>query len=339
MLEHHSVIIVGAGPGGLAVAAALADRKVPDVFVIDRGEIGQVWLEYPSETHLLSASFEGHDDNMIADLPTSLVFPHVPHPSHELYQKYLEFVAKEKKLTVQKNQKVIKVLFDKDEKHFIVECQNDNFYTCDYLVWAAGMYSTPNESFDCEGCYIHYAKMPYLESVSAPEVTVVGSANGASGVVMQLARPGRIVTLISSHKYEVPEPIDCLWKEQMQFVKDLEKQGLVKIVEEFRVSRIYKENQKYVLEDEKGQKVFSTTRPIVCTGFSPNIEPVKLLVDQNIEKHECMLVMDQKHQSVKQPNLYFAGTIGKLSHDQGFILQFREFGREIADDISQKVSK
>jgi thioredoxin reductase len=166
---------------------------------------------------------------------------------------------------------------------------------------------------------------------------VVGSANGANGVIMQLAQPGRTITLVTSHEYVVPQPVDCLWKEQMQFVKDLENQGMVKFVENFRVKRIYSEGEIFILENEEGKKIESKKRPIICTGFLPNIEPIKELVGEYCEGHETFLALDEHHQSKEKPKLYVAGAISKSTSDEGFIAKFREFGKVIADNIDQQL--
>lgn len=338
MLQHHQVIIVGAGPGGISVAAALRAAGLEDLVILEKGSIGQAWLDYPTETHLLSESAADHDDNMIAGVSTSEVFPHMPHPSHVIYQKYLEHVIQQKKIKVLQNVQIQKVTYNPQDKQFILVTPDENYFTANYLVWAAGMYSSPNETLDSAECYIHYARMPYLNDIQAKEITVVGSANGASGVILQLARPGRVVTLVSAHEYVVPEPIDCLWKEQMRFVKELEMQGLVKIVDNFRVARIFKQDDQYILESELGHQLVTSLRPIVCTGFLPNIEPIKSLIDQREEGHDLIVDMDEHHQAKKTAHLYLAGVAGKTCGDEGMIIEFREFGEVIAKDIQRKLN-
>lgn len=335
---HYPVIIVGAGPGGLAVAAALLDQglSAKELLVLDKGEIGQSWLDYPTDTRLLSESAPHQDDNQIAGVATSEVFPHIPHPNHLMYQKYLAHVAAVKQIPTRLNSQVAKVIYDGTAAEFWVVLRDGTHLTAQFLVWAAGMYATPRDQLMMEGCYIHYAKMPYMEDIEGKEITVVGSANGASGVVMLLARPGRKVTLICSHAYEVPQPIDCLWKENMAFVQQLQKQGLVDIVEHFRVQQIYKEDHHYVLVSQDGQRRTAADKPIICTGFLPNIGPVAHLVDQVCDDHEHRLELDQNHQSTKQPGLYFAGVVGRRPEDSGFIVSFREYGAPIATHIRQQ---
>jgi putative flavoprotein involved in K+ transport len=335
----YTVIIVGAGPGGLAVAGALLDEGLPaeQMLVLDRGVVGQAWLDYPEDTHLLSTSVGKDDENMVAGVKTAEVFPNIPHPSHILYQKYLQHVVEKRDIPVRRDTTVEKVVFDQNDKQFYLYLRDDGVLSSKYVVWAAGMFSRPKEELDMEGCYIHYARLPYLDDINATEITVVGSANGASGVVIQLAQPERKIRLIVSREYKVPDPIDCLWKENMQLVKEMEMQGLVEIVEHFRVKRIYKDGDKYFLESEDGRKLDSPDRPIICTGFLPNIDPIKDLVTELCEEHETFLGMDDAHQSERQPGLYIAGVAGRKLHEDGGIASFRQFGPLIAKDIIKKL--
>jgi len=334
----YEVIIVGAGPGGLSVAGALLDHGIDSkkLLVLDRGLAGQAWLDYPADTHLLSASSADKDDNKIAGVDTSEVFPNIPHPSHVMYQKYLDHVVNRRHIPVRPHTTVESVVFNPEQKVFVLNLRDESMLCCNHLVWAAGMYSTPNEDMNMEGCYIHYAKMPYLNNLDAKEVTVVGGANGATGIVMAVAQPGRKVNMLVSQDYEVPQPVDCMWKENMVFVKNLGKQGLVNIIENFRVKRIYKKDDTYFLESEDGKVMESADKPIICTGFHPNIEPVKSMVAEYCEDHETRLTLDEHHQSTLQQGLYFAGVIGRLEHDSGFIVSFRDFGEPIAKSILKK---
>lgn len=58
--DHLSVVIVGAGPAGLGVARVLRDLAIPGVWVFERGQIGQSFRDWPTETRLLTPSFPGN---------------------------------------------------------------------------------------------------------------------------------------------------------------------------------------------------------------------------------------------------------------------------------------
>lgn len=332
--NHHNCIIVGAGPGGLATAFALQLAGISDIVVLDRGQVGQSWLDYPPETRLLSSSKEDTDENQIADIKVWEVQPNIEHPTHTMYQRYLAAVAERKGILVEEGCDIISVRLHAETQNFELTTIDSRVFTSKYLIWASGMYSTPDEQLACTGCFIHYSRIQDWKHITETDVTVVGGANGASEVVIQLAQPGRVVRLVCSSPFEVPEPIDTLWKENRKLIKDLQYQGLVKIVENFRVKKIYHDDIAFILESTDGQILHSATRPIVCIGFLPNIEPVKELVDIKVEGHDKFLDLDESHQSKKTPKLFCAGTIGKLTHDQGFIKGFRDFGEAIASKIS-----
>ncbi len=314
------------------MAAALKDHGIDDVILLERGVVGQAWLEYPAETHLLSETAVSHDDNMIAGISLASVFPNIPHPSHVLYQKYLAAIAEAKQLKIKERHKVRDIIFDPKRALFRV-LTNHGELKCEFLVWAAGMYSTPSQDLEGQECYTHYAKIADFSKITDQAVTVIGSANGASGVVMELAKPGRRITLVSPHPYTIPQPIDCLWKENMVFVQDLEKQGLVEIVEDFRVGSVKKSAEGYQVTSTEGKTMTVPNKPIVCIGFKPNIGPIMELVDEVRVDHETKLAISPAHESLKRPKLFLAGCVGKLEADKGTIMFFRDFGIPIAKKI------
>lgn len=333
MNQEYDVIIVGAGPGGLSVAAALLKQGVSNILVVDRGSIGQSWLDYPPETKLLSETNPTSDENMIADMSVNAVCENIPHPTHLMYQYYLQCVCDSLHIPFSKKVEVTAVSTDEKTNDFLLSTNKGTLKT-KRLVWATGIYSSPNQLPGSEHCYIHYAKIQNWNHIKEKEVTVVGSANGACEVVMQLAQPGRKIHLVCSHTFDVPLPIDCLWKENRLFVKDLMNQGLVDITENFRVTSIVRDNSGYMLSDETGKSIHATTKPILCIGFAPNIAIIKKLISTHEEGHETVIDLDQAHQSTITPGLYLAGALGKKNADEGFIRFFRNFGPVIAKDIA-----
>src|ERR1700730_6947078 len=67
--EHHDVVVIGAGPGGLATAAALSRAGVK-ALVVDRGEhVGTSWRGHYDRLHLHTARWLSH-------------LPRLPIPAH-----------------------------------------------------------------------------------------------------------------------------------------------------------------------------------------------------------------------------------------------------------------
>jgi cation diffusion facilitator CzcD-associated flavoprotein CzcO len=58
--EHHDVVVIGAGPAGLATAAALARGGV-EALVVDRGEqVGTSWRGHYDRLHLHTVRWLSH---------------------------------------------------------------------------------------------------------------------------------------------------------------------------------------------------------------------------------------------------------------------------------------
>ena len=93
------VAIIGAGPAGLGMARVFKDLGIGNVWVLERGQIGQSFLNWPAETRLLTPSFPGNVFG-VTDL-NAISFDSSPgwslrseHPSGPAYARYLEFASK-----------------------------------------------------------------------------------------------------------------------------------------------------------------------------------------------------------------------------------------------------
>jgi putative flavoprotein involved in K+ transport len=334
MPHNTTVCIVGAGPGGLSTAAALIAQGVKDVVVLERGEIGQAWLDYPHETHLLSESTPERDDNMIAGVDTDEVFPHIPHPSHLAYQKYLHHVADSLGVRVHTHTVVTSVKKNPEAQPGFTISTSRGTYTAQVVVWAAGQYDCPDACVPDADAYLHYGELTEeVEATLGDKVTVIGGGNGATGTVMRLARPGRVVTLITAHAYQPPEPIDTLWKEHMELVKQMNLNGLVNIIDETRVERVQKTESGYLLTNSTGWSLTVQDKPIACLGFHPSVGPLSDMVTTKEVDGQEVLDLDEYHQSNQTKGLYLAGCVGQISPGFGLIAQFRNFGAKIASHV------
>lgn len=331
--EFHQVILVGAGPGGIAIASDLKKAGIKDFLMLEKGVVGQSWQDYPPETRLLSESSPTKDENQVGGISVTTVLPNIPHPSHAMYQRYLQTVVEKNQLPVQEHCSVNTVVVDSQTQEFILQTENEKTYRCQFLVWAAGSYSTPNESLSDKHCFIHYSRIQDWKHITDSVVTVIGGANGATEVVLQLASPGRKIRLLTT-RFEIPLPVDCLWKENRVLVREFEKQGLVEIIEDFRVKSIQHDESQFIITSESGATLYSENKPIVCIGFLPSVGPIASLVTTRIEGHDTFIDLNDAHESAKQPRLFLAGTVGRLhSGEDGFIRHFSHYGETIVPKI------
>ena len=94
---RFDVVVVGAGPAGVAVGAALAELEL-DFLVVDREGVGASFRAWPDETRLLTPSFASNsfgqvDLNAVAPRTSPAFSLGREHPDGPAYADYLEGVV------------------------------------------------------------------------------------------------------------------------------------------------------------------------------------------------------------------------------------------------------
>ena len=92
---HTGVLIIGAGPAGLGVAAALKRAGVIDMTGIDAREVGAAFRNWPRQMSLLTPSFHSNsfgltDLNAIDPETSPADFLRTQHPEGRHYADYLQ---------------------------------------------------------------------------------------------------------------------------------------------------------------------------------------------------------------------------------------------------------
>ncbi|MBB2976148.1 cation diffusion facilitator CzcD-associated flavoprotein CzcO [Microbacterium endophyticum] len=91
-------LVVGAGPAGIGTALALAAVENLTFGVLERGQIGQTFLDWPTEQTFLTPSFTGNgfgatDLNAVHPETSPAFSLGVEYPTGAQYAKYLRSVA------------------------------------------------------------------------------------------------------------------------------------------------------------------------------------------------------------------------------------------------------
>jgi len=189
-MTSYDLIIIGAGPSGLACAIE-ARKKGLSLLMLDKGSVVDAIRRFPVEMTFFSTS----ELLEIGGVPfTSAGF----RPSRVECVRYYQMVARYFDLPVKQGVEVVGV--SQREAEFKVLAQ-DGSYIARNIVVATGYFDSPNR-FDVPGSDLpkvhRYYDEPY--AYGGRDVAVVGGRNSAVETALDLFRNGSRVTLIHRGK-------------------------------------------------------------------------------------------------------------------------------------------
>lgn len=185
-----TVVIVGAGPAGLAVGACLRQAGVDFVILEKAHEIAPAWRRHYRRLHL-------HTVKSFSSLP------HVPFPKHypryvprEKVVAYFEAYADGFELRPRFGETVNSI--HRDQDGYLVETETDTL-SARYVVIATGNNAEPVipdlPAIPFEGTRLHSADYTDAASFDGQSVLVVGMGNTGAEIALDLAEGGARPTL------------------------------------------------------------------------------------------------------------------------------------------------
>jgi thioredoxin reductase (NADPH) len=185
------VVIVGAGPCGLAVACALVDAGIPHL-VLDAGCVAQAITQYP----LYGTFFSTAEKLAIGGVPFTIA---EPKPTRRDALAYYRGVVTAKGLQVRQYERVTAVSRTGDGGFEVVSHADEGARTtaARAVVIATGYFGTPNR-LGVAGEDLPHVTHQYREGHPAfqREALVVGGGNSAVEAALDLARHGARVTVV-----------------------------------------------------------------------------------------------------------------------------------------------
>ncbi len=194
------VLVVGAGPTGLACAIELGRRGVRTV-VLDKGCLTNSLYHYPTNLTF----FTTPELLEIGDIPmTSLN----DKPNKIEALKYYRRVAQHYKLDIRQQQEVVRV--DGEDGAFHIATVSGETYTARKVILATGYYDVPNRlnvpGEDLTKVHHYYKDAhPYFDH----DVLVIGAKNSAAIAALELLWTGARVTLV--HRGSAISPSVKYW--------------------------------------------------------------------------------------------------------------------------------
>jgi len=320
--QRFDVVVVGAGPTGLATGIELKNRGVSTV-LIEKGCVVNSIYNYP--THMVF--FTTPELLEIGNLPmTSLN----EKPGRTEALKYYRRVAEHYELNIHQYERVLSI--QGEDGDFEVRTSKGE-YGARKIVLATGYYDLPNllhvPGEDLDKVF-HYYKEPH--PFYDHDVIVVGAKNSAAIAALELYWTGARVTLIHRGKW-ISDRIKYWIKPN---IENRIKNGEILAYFNSRVREIH--SKSVVVETPEGMLTLKNDFVFALTGYRPDLEFMASLgirldpATQRPRTNPDTLESDR-------PGIFLAGVIVAGMHtNEIFIENGRFHGKKIAEAIAASLT-
>ena len=318
------IIIIGAGPIGLATGIQLKRKNIP-FKIIEKGCLVNSLFNYPTNMTFFSTS----DRLEIGDVP---FISHGPKPTRSEALEYYRRVAESFELPVHLYE-AVEALEGKDGD-FTVTTDKD-VYKAEKVVVATGFYGSAN-MMGVPGEELAKVKHYYDEPhpYAWQKVLVVGGGNSAVDAALECYRAGAEVSV--AVKYDTIKPSVKYWvKPDIENrIKNEEITGYFNTeIKEIREKEV-------VLKTPEGEKTIENDFVLAMTGYHPNYPLMEKFQIELTDDEKCMPVYKEDSLETKRKGLYVAGVVcGGLDTSRLFIENSRVHANQIASHIEERLEK
>lgn len=319
------VAVIGAGPCGLAAAAALEKVGIPAI-VFDRGCLVSSIASYP----LYVTFFSTAEKISIAEVPFPLAGEK---PTRRDALAYYRGVVRHLGLHVRQYEPVVHVA--KKDVGFLVHSKprgGDIVHTeARAVVMATGYFGSPN-LLGVPGEDLPHVSHLYREGHEAfqREAVVVGAGNSAAEAALDLWRHGARVTLV--HFGPTFDKNIKPWV--LPDLKNRIAEGEIAVRWNTRITAV--EPGRVHLDDDDGPGILPAEHVYMMTGFTPNSD---LLAEMGVEIDRLSGIPrhDSDSMETNVKGVYLAGVLASgFDANKVFIENGRGHGTLIAASLTQK---
>ena len=313
------VIIIGAGPIGLATGIELKKRNIP-FLIIERGCLVQSLYNYPVNMTFFSTS----DKLEIGGIP---FISHGFKPTRSEALEYYRRAAQHYELPVQLYESVERV--EGEDGQFTVHTSKGS-YEASKIVIATGFYGTPNKlGVPGEDLpkVMHYYKEAH--PFAWQKVLVVGAGNSGVDVALECYRSGAEVSM--AIRYSEVKPTVKYWVKP-----DIENRiKNNEITTYFNTELVEIREHEVDLKTPEGQITIENDFVLAMTGYRPNYALLDRLGIEYSKDEACIPVYNEQHLESNRKGIYVAGVVcAGMQTSKLFI----ENSRVHADQIAQHIT-
>lgn len=339
--QRANVLIVGAGPAGLGMARVLRDLAIPDIYVLERKQIGASFRAWPKGMRLITPSFPGNAFGL-TDL-NAISFDSSPgfslkreHPSGAEYASYLDQAAMVFNLPVVTGVDVRAIEPNGDD---VLLYTNQGEMCARFVIWATGQFQYPDDG-EVVGAEhgVHSSLVQRWADHEGGEVMVIGGYESGIDAAIGLANAGKAVTVLSrepswSSNEKYPSISLSPYTRQRLDVALRRKQ--ITLVHEADILGLERDNGSVRAMAADGRSWSSTSRPILATGFIGGTSLIEDWIEFDDHGHPVLSAQDE---STELPGLFLVGPEVRHSGQLFcFIYKFRQRFAVVARTIAGRL--
>jgi len=329
-LNHHTIIIIGGGPIGLACALE-AKKAGLDYLILEKGTLVNSLYNYPVNMTFFSTS----ERLEIGGIP---FVSNNPKPTRPEALEYYRRVALSNQVNIHLFEKVSQISSQlpatgnlKQATSFLVTT-NKTTYTADYIIIATGFYDIPyklNVPGEDLPKVTHYYKDPHFYAFQ--KVIVVGASNSAVDAALETWRKGAEVTMVVRKDQIGPR------------VKYWVRPDIINRIQEGSIKAYFNSTIKGIREDEvdiqtpDGLVTIKNDWVIAMTGYQPNLDFLQSLGIHLSDDEVKKPAYDDTSFETNVRNVFIAGVIcGGMNTHRLFIENSREHAEKVIQTINER---
>ena len=321
MIEQKKIVIVGAGPIGIACALECKKRNW-DYVIIEKGALTNSLFKYPKNMTFFSTSDKLEIDN----IP---FISNNPKPNRDEALEYYRRVATSNHLNINLYEEVLSI--KKIEGKFITTTSK-NSYQSEQLIIATGFFDIAN-LLNVPGEDLPKVKHYYKEAhpYAMQKVIVVGASNSSVDAALEIWRKGGKVTMVI-RDYQIGERVKY-WV-RPDIINRIE-EGSIKAY--FNSEIIEIKAHDVSIKTPEGVETIANDFVVALTGYRPNF---KFLEEAGVQLSKDALKLPHYNPDTMETNvkgLYLAGVIcGGMETHKWFIENSRVHAKLIANHLKMQ---